>query len=303
MFLSFDPMRAAEVRRRCFLLLLGAAFCCALPLKAIEVNMSSFNTTAPTNTDIANWQSGWAGSGVTGWNYVGQINGASGVYLGNGWVLTAGHVGAGNFLLGGTTYLPVSGSATGISDANGTADLTLFRISTTPALPSLTLTLADPTVFSTSAPGTSVAMLGYGGGHGETWGYNTVTETPVLVDLHPSYPFVSTDLLTDYGTITYGSSSITNPAFLVVGDSGGGDFIYDAANNLWELEGINEVNGSITNPYNGQTYPTSGMVQLSTYATQISSVTGATVVPEPETWASLILGLIFMGGYSCYRRV
>src|SRR5262249_11495973 len=44
----------------------------------------------------------------TGWDYVGTIVGGSGVFLGNYagsyWVLTAGHVGAGTFTLGGMTY-------------------------------------------------------------------------------------------------------------------------------------------------------------------------------------------------------
>jgi hypothetical protein len=41
-----------------------------------------------------------------GWSYVGQLNGASCVYLGNGWVLTAGHVGEGTVSLNGTAYQP-----------------------------------------------------------------------------------------------------------------------------------------------------------------------------------------------------
>ncbi|HVE16099.1 MAG TPA: hypothetical protein VNB29_05150, partial [Chthoniobacterales bacterium] len=102
-----------------------------------------------------------AGTGVSGWDYVGSVNGASGVYLGdyNGsyWVLTAGHVGAGNFTLNGTTYLLVDGSAVSLTDGEGGAvDLTLFRIATDPGLS--TLALSD----STPMAGTSVTMIGYG---------------------------------------------------------------------------------------------------------------------------------------------
>ena len=78
---------------------------------------------------MANWTSGWGGPEITGWDYVGQVNGASGVYLGNGWVLTAAHVGAGNFTVAGLSYAFVGGSATSITNGNGTtADLLLFLL-------------------------------------------------------------------------------------------------------------------------------------------------------------------------------
>jgi hypothetical protein len=67
------------------------AVCLAGPAAAVEVG-STYQTAAPGNAQVANWNSGWAASGITGWNYVGEINGgASATYLGNGWVLTAGH--------------------------------------------------------------------------------------------------------------------------------------------------------------------------------------------------------------------
>jgi len=266
--------------RICFLL---GLVCLLFPLHAVEVG-SGFNTTAPTNSDIANWNSStaWGASGITGWDYVGQINGASGVYLGNGWVLTAAHVGAGSFLLDGTTYSVVSGSSQSITTTGfGTADLILFQISTLPTLPNLTLSLSTP------ALGSSVAMLGYGGGGGnETWGLNSVTANNLLVPLTAgSTTYKSADFETAYGTTAYG----TNNAQLIVGDSGGGDFIYNTFTGKWELAGINEGVDASHNSY---------LVQLSYYNSQIAPIVAT---PEPGTWVLLVMGLTFLGYCSRYR--
>ena len=258
------------------------------PARAIQMN-GSFDTTPPTATDIPSWNTGWGSPGVTGWDYVGQVNGSSSVYLGNGWVLTAGHVGMGNFILGGTTYTAVAGSSQGI----GTADLALFRISTQPTLPSLVLPLAPPVPFSQFQSGSMVAMLGYGGGTGETWGFDTVTQINQLVDLNPTYPYVSNDFLTVNGTFHDGTASVTNNSQVVGGDSGGGDFIFNIATQTWELAGINEVTSNGT--FNSQDVTFSGMVQLNTYEPQIAAIVAT---PEPVTWGLFGLGFAALWVYS-----
>jgi len=289
----------------------------ATPIRAVEMN-GSYDTTAPTNSNIANWVtigntdiSGWGAPGITGWNYVGQIgsinssdvfvDSASGTYLGNGWVLTAAHVGAGTFDLSGTLYTPVPGSGQFVTPLSPpvtgtTEDLYLFQIEAPPVLPSLTLSLNLPVAFSATQAGSSVAMLGFGGGAGLTWGLDTVTEINEQIDLRPNYPYVSNDFLTDNGVTTHGSSSINNMSTLVGGDSGGADFTFNAATQKWELTGINEVTGNYTNDPS-KTF--SGMVQLDTYAAQIDSITET---PEPQTWALFSLGLAFVWGYSRRRR-
>jgi len=255
------------------------------PAWAVQIQNQTppYNTTEPTNSQITNWTTGWSG-GKTGWNYVGQVvtqnNGsASGVYLGNGWVMTAAHVTMGNFVLNGVTYPAVAGSAQSITSGSNTADLLLFQVSPYPDLPVLTLSTNLPAV------GDSVALLGYGGGQGLTWGYNSVTaiDQPITPG---GYTYVSNDFLTDL--------TGNNQAILVTGDSGGGDFIYNGRTRKWELTGINEVVGTYTDDQ-GDTITTSGFVQLDTYANQINAIVGSTP-PEVDTPTLPLPGLVLLAG-------
>jgi len=221
-------------------------------------NNGAYDTTEPTNSQVSNWTNNWnLGTGITGWDYVGQVAGfASGVYLRNGWVLTAGHVGAGTFDLAGTSYAAIAGTTHSIQTTvgnTGTADLVLFQIANPPNLAGLTLSTSTPTVNFSKA-----VMVGYGGGQGETWGYDTVTSKNIGVNVNSFY---SIDFEAAYGTPT------SNVSHLVSGDSGGGDFIYTS--NHWTLAGINEAIDGSNNSY---------MVDLSYYYTQINAVTA---VPEP----------------------
>jgi hypothetical protein len=267
-------------------------------VKAVEIvttTNSYFNTTDNISLALPSWASGW-GSGNTnnGWNYLGQVNGASGTYLGNGWVLTAGHVGAGSFTLNGNTYNSTGYSYSSFTyNSTNTADLTLFKISTTSttgntlSLSALTLASNAPTPFSGVQSGSTNVMVGYGGGS-ESWGINTVTanNTPVTVS---GYSFLSVDYVTAHGTVTAGAQSITNNAELIGGDSGGGNFINVSGS--WQLAGINEGVDTSGNSY---------LVQLDYYQAQIKSVMAA--VPEPGTWAFLGLGLSALLSFSFLKN-
>ena len=252
-----------------------------------------YNTTDTITNSDSGWSSGW-GTGNTndGWAYVGQVNGASGVYLGNGWVLTAAHVGAGNFTLAGNTYdttgFVYTDFATTINNIKYNADLSLFQVSTvanngfTLNLPNLILASNSPTYFNTYTQSNNlsqsqIVMIGYGGGLGESWGVNNATAINQGVEV---VSFGTIDFSTLYGSTNSGSVSITNTAVLVGGDSGGGDFM--SVGNKWQLAGINEAVDTSNN--------SSYMVQLNVYSATIKSVMAS--VPEPFD-----VNLIALGGF------
>jgi hypothetical protein len=265
---------------------------------------NTFNETAPTSGNISNWDTGWQQPTVqpngytytTGWNYVGTINGASsgpasGTYLGNGWVITCAHVGANSFVLNGTTYPVVPNSAqaftattvvsTGTSTTNTLTlpvDITLFQVSPAPALPDLPIRSTDPVAGSSA-----FAMIGYGDGasmSNETWGYDTVTS-----------PYINqgTQLL-NWASYDFYTANGNKAKYEVVGgDSGGGDFMYNATLNRWELAGLNEA--ELTNGTNGPEIG-SAFIQLDTYLDQINGIItpAPTDSPTMPQWALILLG-------------
>lgn len=281
-----------------------------LSTRAVEIDVTNidtsqtitYNTLNPDNPSnpsgaVSGWDTGWGTDShsniVTGWSYVGQDNGASATYLGNGWVITAAHVGAHTFTLKdatGTaqtydvTYTAPAFTRTflvGSTPTVFTSDLTLFRISgsesdgTLPDLPPLTINTTDPF----PPVGSSVVMVGYGG-VGKAWGQNVVTNNNQGVGVD-SYGTV--DFSTAYTPVGTG-----NNAVLVSGDSGGGDFVFNTTLGIWELAGINEaVDTDNTSP----TYNSSYMVQLSNY---YSDIVTAMAIPEPGTWALLGMGLCML---------
>ena len=85
-----------------------------------------------------------------GWSHVGRRGGLTAIYMGNGWVLTANHVGEGDVVLEGVTYPAVTGSKIRI----GGADLAVFQIDPSPGLPILPISAA------TNLVGAEVTMIG-----------------------------------------------------------------------------------------------------------------------------------------------
>lgn len=144
-----------DVRRRhaavaasqlCHLLALAVLLAFAAPASALVqmANGGSGNTTPPSDDP------GFANVGVT-------ANGLTAVYLGDGWVLTARHVGANGVTLAGTFYPVQAGSWVEIQHAPGVpADLALERIVGAPPLPTLLLAASPPGV------GETLTMIGNG---------------------------------------------------------------------------------------------------------------------------------------------
>jgi hypothetical protein len=279
------------------------------------------NTTAPATDDF-------------GFANVGQVFDSAdgifigGVYLGDGWMISAYHgvrngsggFAFGNVILAGNTYSVESQSAVRLTTGTSPADLAVFHLAgPEPNLPSVSLSGVTPAAFS------SLAMAGNGRNRAisEThWNVNmatnpdTWTETPSPGNRQGYFylpgatlrwgnnqrtidPLVTSD--TGFGLTTLFRTSFSNDVTEVAneaqgspGDSGGGVFFKNGAN--WELSGIMlAVSSSDGQPvetavFGNQTF----IADIATYRSQIVSI-----VPEPSTGLLASLGVL---GLAARRR-
>lgn len=277
------------------------------------------NTTAPT---------GIGGEPIDpGFDYVGKVNGSTGVYIGNGWVLTADHVGAGTFNLDGTNY-----SYSGTSHQIGGIDLCLFKLSTNPLLAPLTIATTspilgadvvmigagrspssatpttwhvdtdpvdpDPWVWSTSTfPDADTTIDGFITNSTKTkrWGTNVVES--VVTDLnYLSYGDMNA-IVTDFdesGGTAFESQAVTN-------DSGSGLFVDNGSG--WELAGTIVTVGLYSGQPGGNGGANNALFGNSTYAIDLSAYASEinSIVPEPRT-AALLLGFLCLAFTASARR-
>lgn len=271
----------------------------------IDSGDGSENITAPPDDP------GWANIGIT--------NGATAVYLRNGWIITAAHVGIGDVVLGGTVYSAVPGSDTQLDDGQGTlADLVVFAITPIPGLPDLEIRS------NTHLPAGEVIIAG----HGRNRGAATDSDDPGVWTAPPENPspaiegwFWMSSKTRRWGTNTvvdfWGFSPIDTESFYTLfdaegspehtshecqgtnGDSGAALFAKDAGD--WELAGLVWA----VAPFNGQNLNASSLrgnatlaADLSFYRDDIVTLT-ATPVPEPGTVLQLITGAGFL---ACVQR-
>jgi hypothetical protein len=242
-----------------------------------------------------------------GFSYVGQVDGASGVYVGNGWVLTAAHVGVPTgFTLGGSTYNVSAGSPVELTNPNGTpTDLQLFKLTSSPALTNLNIPFDSPGVntliydigfgagrsgnltnfgdmsnpewgFAETAPGTEIwgtndTIAVDGDGNPDSSG-NAIAYIQVNGDPGPIYGFF-TQFYSDLADYNNGGNG-TGEAQIAGDDSGGG--VFDSNG---DLIGIMDGNASQI-PGDAILGDASAYVDVAEYRQQIDDITG---LPEPTT--------------------
>ncbi len=261
MFSRRSSLRAAQVAALLTLLAASAQRAAALVIDPT----ATINTVAPADDP--------------GWLNVGD----RGVYLGDRWVLTARHVGPGATVFPGVgTFAYETGSRVDLVVPGPgppvLTDLVLYRLTTAPNLPSLTISSNTPNINSSVtligdgrsvgvgaaetewfvtgsgtqytwtevAPG-SGNVLGYSStGSTKLWGTNLV-EDDGTVDLDHNItvnsgwgPVVSFFTEFDKQDITNGAAT-TSEAQALGGDSGSGGFAKNGAN--WELAGITHAIG------------------------------------------------------------
>jgi hypothetical protein len=205
-------------------LLIG--ICAGAPLASAVVISSetgSENTTAPADDP--------------GFGRVGVPSVASVVYLGNGWVLTANHVGDTDVTLGGVVYPAVPGSRVTFTNPDlSVPDLSAYRIDPHPDFPILPIRAVTPVT------DTPVVMIGHGvdragpvswggwsgwaaaGTQSIRWGSNVVDGAGVL---EGSSVFAT----------VFDPAVSPNEAQGGYGDSGGAVFAKNEQG-VWELAGI-----------------------------------------------------------------
>jgi hypothetical protein len=294
----------------------GLWFLCLLPLvqpaHAVVVASGGPNNTAPVGQPFfAN---------------VGSLNGASAVYLGDGWVLSANHVASSlpaSATFGGVSYATQPGTFQRLTNPAYSptlsvfTDMVVFRLIAPLGLPDVDISTATPTV------GSQVMMIGNGrtqlasptywnrteipGDNNDTWvettqplsniaGFQTNATHEVrwgenLVDDNGFTVNIGQGDVISFST-QFDAAALTHEAQAVTGDSGGAVFSFNGS--TWELSGMmfavssyeTQPGGANTAVFGVQT----AIADLSYYRAEILSI-----IPEPATGAlGLLGGLMFL---------
>jgi hypothetical protein len=230
----------------------------------------------------------------------------TGVYLGNRYVLTAGHVGPlASVKVGYVDYLLDSSPAVAI----GTADMKLVRLASDPGLNGVRLnnnSLGD---------GGEAYLVGYGVGRASSslLGSNPVTwgdsSTAIkrwgtnFVDLAISAKQVgvyTSDLL----RTEFNSNAGADEAALTIYDSGSA--LFRQIGSEWYLVGIgayvqNSGYSFASAQFNSTESDDSYFIRISSYSTAVD-VIGGVLVPEPSSQSLLFVGAAFLSACLLVRR-
>lgn len=214
---------------------------------------------------------------------------SSGVAIGPDLILTAKHVGVGNFELPGVgVFSPITGSQRSTPDG----DLLIFRVNGT--LPTWSPILVDDIV------GETVSVVGFGSTgvlRTDGTGYNNIGNAGIRRVAPTTVDFAAN---VDLGPLGLSQSYLSllrraGDAALGGGDSGGGWFL--ERNGIQYLAGVNSFRGT-TGTGTNFTFSSdldngffSGAVNLGLYK-EFFATNGVAVVPEPVSALVLSIGLL-----------
>ena len=220
------------------------------------------------------------GGGVP-WANVGSVNGGSGTYLGNGWVLTAAHVGAGPIAFDSGTFQP-DGRVIRLSNPDTSlADMLLYHLVLTPGLTGSMVSSSTPAI------GSLVDLVGYGrirGSAEQTFSTKYGPKSGFYWSPNGTKSYgrnliqtgVTTRTVLGVGSFRGFILDFTPPdAQVATGDSGGAVFYKNSA--TWELAGMIEALASFVYPLPASVYgDESWIMDLPTYKTQIDALVSST---------------------------
>ncbi len=251
-------------------------------------------------------------------NSAGTVIGGTGVHLGNGYILTADHVGPfASVTFDGSTFFTHDGTAP-VRVATG-VDMKIFRLTAVPPVSAALIytgtdeLLRPATIVGwgrgrdgSSPPSTSVVGWGDTGTIAKRWGTNT-PQAAIDGFSYSSYTFDALETV-------LGNSAGASEAAATANDSGSG--LFQKIDDTWYLTGITSVvtqkSGASTSTFGTDTpavvtpgsptgvalFPSGGDVNLfvrtSRYATRI-----ATLVPEPS---SVLMGISGMMLFARRKR-
>ncbi len=290
----------------------------SLPARAVVVALSNdaMYTQVPASNDFGFANVGTVHNSIAGFP-------ASGVYLGDGWVITAFHnvtidhstFAFGPVTFGGLPYAADPSTATRLHNPNNSlADLAIFRLTSEPPLLGASLSGSTPNQNTAvrmmgngvdrelnetgwdvnggvwTEVGTGGAVLGYDliGARSMRWGTNTV-QPNALTPVDQGFGSVLTFQL-DF-------DRVAGEGMATTGDSGGGVFVKSA--NAWQLAGVMVAAGafngqpaaSVSYGFNGNGNVTY-VADIATYKNEIDTIMAS--VPEPSSVALLLTSLVFL---------
>jgi hypothetical protein len=188
------------------------------------------------------------------WNNVGLVNTASGVYLGNRWVITANHVGSGSLRLSdGREFAASVGSGVRLQNiiGFGSPDLWMFRLAADPGLAAPAIATAAPAI------GAQVMMIGAGrdkapqlkgwqitfpqwtevpAPRANALGFSLLSNSAMRWGINQAASETTFDSNTFVFSTRFDQFGLPFEAQAAVGDSGGG--VFHPLGDAWELSGI-----------------------------------------------------------------